>query len=393
MTLGFHYHSPADMINGKMMLPGYLGVFIDGLAEKFDTVICFMHSPTAEKRDMLDYEIKSSNVELVDIGTHKSMFNRAFNGRHHVSKIESHYPKIDGMLIRGPSPLLPFVASSCRRHDVSCAYLLVGDYLEGLRSSRINMAKRVLLWTFYSLNKLFQDYRLDHTLVFVNSGKLYDEYSLKSHCIEVRTTTLHQEDFFSRSDTCRNDVLQLLYTGRIDPGKGIEDMLYALKSVHQEGHKAVLNIVGWETSKGFIERLKTLAKELHVSNDMIFHGKKRVGIELFTMYRNADIYLLASRGDFEGFPRTLWEAMANSMPIVATKVGAIPYFLTDEKTALLVKPNDTDALAGAVLRLAGSKELRVKLISQGYALAQTNTLEVQSEVMHRHLVAFFEKKK
>ncbi len=42
--------------------------------------------------------------------------------------------------------------------------------------------------------------------------------------------------------------------------------------------------------------------------------------------KKADIYVIASRSS-EGFPRTIWEAMAHCLPVVATKVGSIPAFI------------------------------------------------------------------
>ena len=97
------------------------------------------------------------------------------------------------------------------------------------------------------------------------------------------------------------------------------------------------------------------------------------------LYRDAQIYIIASVSDFEGFPRTIWEAMANSCPVIATRVGSIPHYLEHERHALLIEPKDVEGIVEAVKRLLSDEALRQKLIRNGYALAQTNTLEIQTK--------------
>ncbi len=385
MIIGFHYHVPAiEKEDGGISMPGYLGVFIDSLANRCEEVICFMHSPLASEMNLMDYDLKSQNIKLVDIGPHISMMKRGLKAGQYAGRIVPFLPQIDIMLLRGPSPLLPAIAAACRKRDIPVSYLLVGDYLDGLNAAiSMNAIKKSILWVYYAYNKYTQDKDIRKTLVLVNSTKLYNEYQLKTDsCVEVKTTTLTQKDFFKRADTCEGKTIELLYTGRIDPTKGIEDIIGAIDILRKKGIDNIrFNLVGWETSKGFLEKIRVLIKELGWIDNFIFHGKKTVGEELFQAYKDADIYVIASRGDFEGFPRTLWEAMANSMPIVATKAGSIPYFLTNEKEALLVESNSVQELANAIEKLIFTKDLRQKLIENGFALAQTNTLEIQSERM------------
>jgi glycosyltransferase involved in cell wall biosynthesis len=69
-----------------------------------------------------------------------------------------------------------------------------------------------------------------------------------------------------------------------------------------------------------------------------------------------DVYCLPSR--FEGMPVSLLEAMALGLPSVATAVGGVPEVITDGEDALLVPPDDPDALAAAVGMLLGDEEGR-----------------------------------
>lgn len=63
------------------------------------------------------------------------------------------------------------------------------------------------------------------------------------------------------------------------------------------------------------------------------------------LYRAFDLFVLSSRT--EGTPISLFEAMAAGVPIVATAVGGVPDVVT-EREAILIPPEDPDALAAAI---------------------------------------------
>ena len=70
---------------------------------------------------------------------------------------------------------------------------------------------------------------------------------------------------------------------------------------------------------------------------------------------------LAAGAEFFGSPTKLFEYMAMGKAIVASRLGQIGEVLTDNKTALLVEPGDTQDLSVAVQRLANESELRYRL--------------------------------
>ena len=70
---------------------------------------------------------------------------------------------------------------------------------------------------------------------------------------------------------------------------------------------------------------------------------------------------LADASDFFGSPTKLFEYMAMGKGIVASRLGQIGEVLVDEETALLVEPGDPRQLADAIVRLAGSSEMRKRL--------------------------------
>jgi len=69
-------------------------------------------------------------------------------------------------------------------------------------------------------------------------------------------------------------------------------------------------------------------------------------------------------GEFFGSPTKLYEYMAAGRPIVASGIGQIGQVLEHESTALLVPPDDPDALCAALVRLIDDPCLRVRLGEQ-----------------------------
>src|SRR5207244_2353090 len=68
----------------------------------------------------------------------------------------------------------------------------------------------------------------------------------------------------------------------------------------------------------------------------------------------------ADGGEFFGSPTKLFEYMAVGRPIVASAVGQIAEVLDDERSALLVPPDDPEALCHAIVRLIDDDCLRAR---------------------------------
>ena len=71
--------------------------------------------------------------------------------------------------------------------------------------------------------------------------------------------------------------------------------------------------------------------------------------ELLRAYSDAKLFVLHSREESQGI--VFAEAMATGMPVVATKIGGIPYVVADQKSGLLCPYGDVEAMADMVERL------------------------------------------
>ena len=82
----------------------------------------------------------------------------------------------------------------------------------------------------------------------------------------------------------------------------------------------------------------------------------------------ADVFSVPSRQEGQGMAAL--EAMAAAVPLVAARVGGLADMLADGETALLVPPDDPDALTAALSRLQSDARLRRNLVANALALVR-----------------------
>jgi len=109
-----------------------------------------------------------------------------------------------------------------------------------------------------------------------------------------------------------------------------------------------LIMVGPDKGDGSWQEMPQLAGELGVTDRVIFQERVAKS-EVPDWLNRGDIFLNTTFVD--NAPVTVTEAMACGLCIVSTDVGGIPYLLEHEKDALLVPPDDPDAMAAAVRRI------------------------------------------
>ncbi len=377
LCLGFHFHVPAITRIDGIYMPGYQGRFVDSLACYCEKVVCFLHSPVGSEVSHMDYRVLSPNVSLVDIGPHESVLKRTLKTGKIKRQFASYSHQLDAILLRGPSPLLPAIANGS---PLPTVLLLVGDYTTGINDlPQPAWRKEIIrLWSYW--NKWQQNGIAARSLTFVNSKVLYkDLKSRVPHLHEIRTTTLTKDDFFLRSDTCRNQPYRLLFVGRMDRAKGLLNLAEAVSILISRGKNVSLDLVGWETPNDpILDEVQALSKAKGIAGKILYLGPASLGNELFSHYINADVFVTASLAS-EGFPRTIWEAMAHSLPVVATRVGSIPALI--EGAAQLAEPNDSLGLADAIQSVLDTPQLRAEYIKRGMGLVSENTSEVQVKSM------------
>jgi glycosyltransferase involved in cell wall biosynthesis len=143
----------------------------------------------------------------------------------------------------------------------------------------------------------------------------------------------------------------ILAVGRLVPKKGLDDLLRAGGILEEHGVAYEITIVGDGPERG---RLMRLAAELGMNGRVRFRGSLPPE-KVLEEYARADVFVLPSvvlpNGDRDGIPNVLVEAMAMGVPVISSRISAIPELVQDGVTGTLVEPRNPADLAAAVERV------------------------------------------
>lgn len=147
----------------------------------------------------------------------------------------------------------------------------------------------------------------------------------------------------------------ILFAGRLEPEKGLEQLIRAMPEIIEKHKDAELIIAG----NGYLKnKLKSFSRKLGVEDNVKFLGwvpKK----DLASLYTAAEIFILPSF--YEVFPMAMLEALASGTPVITTNVAGMPDVITDGENGVLIEPGSSSEITDAVLKLLGDNELRRRM--------------------------------
>ncbi|HLY07481.1 MAG TPA: glycosyltransferase [Rhizomicrobium sp.] len=157
----------------------------------------------------------------------------------------------------------------------------------------------------------------------------------------------------AKNDYRLSTPVQLAALGRLHEKKGFGVLIDAVGELAASGIDCRCTIAGDGSERGDLE---TRIARAGLRDRITLPGWTDRVAEFLSP---ADIFVLPSFQ--EDFPLAVLDAMASGMPIVASEIDGPKDFLVDGKTALLVPPNDSHALRGALARLINNDSLRESL--------------------------------
>lgn len=144
----------------------------------------------------------------------------------------------------------------------------------------------------------------------------------------------------------------VLFVGNLIPRKGLPFLVEAAKKVVKQQPDTKFLIAGEGPLKN---QLINSIQEANLSVNFTFLG--RINEKLLpSLYNCTDVFVLPSIQEGQGI--VLLEAQASGKPVVAFDIGGVKETVQNGETGLLVKQEESDALADALIKLLNDKNLR-----------------------------------
>ena len=166
---------------------------------------------------------------------------------------------------------------------------------------------------------------------------------------------------------CNSKSNVILCVGAIAPRKGHIYTVEMFNRLRAKGIDTKLRIIGSLADKAYYELLQQkIAASPYASDISLEANLPRE--ELLKAYADAKLFVLYSREESQGI--VFAEAMATGLPVVATKIGGIPYVVADGKSGLLCPYGDVDSMTEMTAQLMTDKTKWMEYSNEARVIAQ-----------------------
>lgn len=361
------------------------GRVIDALARDYDRVLLSTPTFVNERKIYHDYILRAENIELVPQPAYETSLEALLEPAA-IARAYSHIlRRAKHIFIRGMPPYSGLLYLLARRYGCKPVHWIVGNPVTLLKAHRRSSLLKDVLSVGYAYQDRFFN-KLGRWLTngaFVCNGEELASIYSSPRTLTVVSSTITNDEFFYRDDTCTGTVIRILFIGFVRPEKGVEYLIDALPKL-QCNRPWALTVVGpWDQFQDYKANLDVRIEGQSIGDRVNWEGYKSYGPEMWGYLRTHDIFVLPSLS--EGTPRVLVEARANSLPIIATSVGGIPTSVTDGVDGILVPPKDSEAIAAAIDKMVVDGDLRRELIRSGLQSVRKWTIDCFVDTVRNEL--------
>lgn len=324
---------------------------VNGLKEEFDvTIACPQNSALEDK--LVSENIRTLPLPLAGTVSLKKDY-ASFNILRHFMRMEkihlAHAHGAKAALIARPAALWSGVPSIYTVHNS-----VFNAHWPAWKNTIVAAVEHVLSWP------------TDHILTV--SEALGEEIKLRQripqHKIKVVHNGIHFNHFrdkhtplgFKEKWHIPQNRIVIGTVARMAPQKGLSVLIKAAKQIINQYNVHFL-IVGDGPLRNELEE-KT--RSLSIKDYFTFTGMVE---DIAQAYSSMDVFVLPSIT--EGLPLTILEAMAFSLPVVATSVGGVPEIIEDDVCGFLVPPGNHEELCAKITCLVAHPGLRERFGRRG----------------------------
>ncbi|MEZ9452520.1 glycosyltransferase family 4 protein [Vibrio splendidus] len=221
--------------------------------------------------------------------------------------------------------------------------------------------------------------------ISVSAGPEVGEIYKKHNTIYPYFSTTHQKVSYVEKS---NDVINLIFLGRLEGLKRVEDGIAALSIlVNKYGmDNVVLNLYGDGKNRNILEQ-QVLALELE--DKVKFHGYVNDVNVLNEAYSKAQFLIFPSVS--EGTPKVLAEAMSfGVIPVAVGSTGSIRHIIENKSNGILVEAYSPEEIADEVFKTFDSPSTLQAMRNSCYTYAEKHTLENEVARMWEYIFSNIE---
>lgn len=352
------------------------GPYVEALADSVDRLSLVAYDPPQSPsgtEDMTEYVMRPhrGNIDFLSLGpkgTWREYPSRSKRVGEVVGRASGRWDVVLFRLVNRRAHLV-FRANRCPR-----VVSIVGG-------SSLELVKKATMPPWQRLPRLLYALRAESHyrrilaasgLVFANGEELVSRYRAVAPGISLlRSSARRARHSYRAPDRLNGEEVRFLVVGQIRSDKGILQALDAFASMRSSLlPRSHLHVVGVGPE---LASMRAMAAERGLHGAVTFHGWIPSGDELFSLYRKMDVLLCLSEVDF--LPRVVWEAMGNSVLVIATMVGSLPHAFVNGSEILLIDSSASENVEQAVRLLRQNPQLRRSILARAFERAKEATLE------------------
>ena len=221
-------------------------------------------------------------------------------------------------------------------------------------ATRARLARSVMMRTLAAANGL----------VFVSPYRKEQLTVARGQATSVIANPIDDEVFALRN---AGAGAAILYAGFVGPRKRLADLVRALDVVRRRVPAAELRVAGPVTDADYGRQVQAEIDRLGLGDAVTFLGSLEAD-DLYAEYASAGVLALPSQE--ENAPQVVAEALAAGLPVVASRVGGVPWMIDDGSTGAIVEPGDVETLAARIVELLVDPDRRAAVARAGRASAE-----------------------
>lgn len=166
--------------------------------------------------------------------------------------------------------------------------------------------------------------------------------------------------------------IRIIAIGRLVEQKGFIYLIRAIKKLADQGIHLHLSIIG---AGPLGNQLQVEASQVGLPTQVDFLGRLPHEQTIATLLKSHIMVapsVIAGDGNQDGIPNVILEAMACSLPVIATNISGIPEVVKPDKTGYLIEPGNVAALANALLKIRNAPEQALEYARAGRNFVEQN---------------------